>query len=251
VSDKKKRRRMAFAGLGAGAGVIGALLALGLIGLSGMRAGTSSQTAWVRAVMADLKGKNFGWLDIEVADRIATVGGDAPDIDSQRYGFEAAETALKADPQGGDSLLVVDATTLQGGAASVGAALKKLSPAPATGECQAAFAETMSGRFIQFESGPAAISTESARLLNALTAVALRCKAHTIEIGGHTDLTGAPRRNQALSQVRAEAVRDYLAANGVSKDGLRAVGYGMERPLINARNLDADAANRRIEFKVE
>lgn len=253
MSNKKKRRRMAFAGLGAGAGVIAALLTLGLIGLSNLGAGGAAAAAppWVKAIIKDLKGHNFGWMGIDVADRVATVSGEAPDIDSQIYGFEKAEGLIKADPQGGESMLVIDATSLKDGPAAVGLALKNLPAAPLATDCATAFTTTLAGRAIQFELGSANISTESARLLDTLSAVAIRCKAYAIEIGGHTDLSGSPRRNEALSQARAESVRDYLVAKGVVREQLNAVGFGMARPIVDARTEEADAQNRRIEFTVK
>jgi outer membrane protein OmpA-like peptidoglycan-associated protein len=243
---------MAFAGIGAGAGVIAALFTLALIGLSNLGQGGAALAAppWIKAITKELKGGNLGWMGIDLSDRVATVSGEAPDIDSQIYGFEKAEKLIKADPQGGDGMLVIDATTLKDGAPGVGVALKNLPAAPEAGQCSEAFTATLTGRAIQFELGSANISTESARLLDTLSAVAIRCKAYKIEIGGHTDLTGSPRRNEALSQTRAEAVRDYLIAKGVVREQLNAVGYGMSRPVVNARNEAADAQNRRIEFTV-
>lgn len=249
MDDKKKRRRRGlFAGLGAGAGVIGALLTLGLIGLSGMGE-DHARPAWLKSVITDLKGRAYEWIDVELADKVATVSGEAPDVDSQRFGFEAAAEAIKATPEGGD-LLVIDNVSLKGGGAGLGAALKALGLSPEAGACQNAFKSTLAGRTINFEVGSANINADSARLLDALTGVAIRCKAYKVEIAGHTDLSGSPRRNLALSEARANAVRDYLLAKGVDETQLEAVGYGQTRPLISARGPDADAQNRRIEFTV-
>jgi len=65
-------------------------------------------------------------------------------------------------------------------------------------------------------------------------------------IEGHTDSSGMRDRNLELSQKRAEAVADYLAAQGVDRSRLTTKGYGPDRPI---RGLPASAgANRRVEF---
>jgi outer membrane protein OmpA-like peptidoglycan-associated protein len=74
--------------------------------------------------------------------------------------------------------------------------------------------------------------------------------AANVRIEGHTDSQGEAAANQHLSQQRANAVRDALAAAGVSRGRLQAVGRGEEAPV--ADNLDAAgrARNRRVEIIV-
>jgi OOP family OmpA-OmpF porin len=71
----------------------------------------------------------------------------------------------------------------------------------------------------------------------------------SIEIGGHTDGFGAPDYNKDLSRRRAETVRDYLAAHGVTHE-LTAVGYGASQPLAAGVSRAALQRNRRIELRV-
>lgn len=72
-----------------------------------------------------------------------------------------------------------------------------------------------------------------------------------VEIGGHTDSRGSARRNQTLSEARANAVRNYLITNhGISPDRLTAKGYGKDMPIESNRTAAGRAANRRIEFVV-
>ncbi|MBL8559907.1 MAG: OmpA family protein [Hyphomonadaceae bacterium] len=248
MSEKKKRRNRAMgAGIGAGAAVTAALFALALTGL-GAGSGPNNPP-WVRAIEEGLAKRGYDWLSISVSDRVATVAGQAPDVDSQRYGFEAAETELNRNHA--DSLaVIVDAINLEGGAAGVGAALRALGPAPELAACQQAFVDTLAGRTINFAPGRAELDGDNRRLLDTLSAVAIRCRAHRIEIGGHTDLTGSPSANLDLSTARAETVRGYLVSKGVKAEDISATGFGQTRPLENARTLDANARNRRIEFTV-
>jgi len=71
-----------------------------------------------------------------------------------------------------------------------------------------------------------------------------------IEIEGHTDSDGADDRNLSLSQNRSQSVVDYIASKGISKDRLKAKGFGESKP-IDTNDTDAGRANnRRVEFTV-
>jgi outer membrane protein OmpA-like peptidoglycan-associated protein len=74
-----------------------------------------------------------------------------------------------------------------------------------------------------------------------------------IEIASHTDARGPDEYNQQLSQRRAQAVVEWLAKNGVSRDRLHAQGYGETLPANGCINgVDCSEAqhqqNRRTEF---
>jgi OOP family OmpA-OmpF porin len=71
-----------------------------------------------------------------------------------------------------------------------------------------------------------------------------------IEIGGHTDNTGDANANLALSQRRADAVRDALVRDGVNASRLVAKGYGQTRPIASNDTPDGRLRNRRTEFTV-
>jgi outer membrane protein OmpA-like peptidoglycan-associated protein len=67
----------------------------------------------------------------------------------------------------------------------------------------------------------------------------------TFDINGHTDSTGRLGRNMALSDLRAAAVVDFLAARGVRRDRMRPQGFGPLQPLTPAT--PRAAVNRRVE----
>jgi outer membrane protein OmpA-like peptidoglycan-associated protein len=65
-------------------------------------------------------------------------------------------------------------------------------------------------------------------------------------LGGHTDAKGADDYNQALSEKRAAAVRDFLEQNfGIPAQQLVSAGFGEEK-LKNANDPEA-AENRRVQ----
>ncbi len=71
----------------------------------------------------------------------------------------------------------------------------------------------------------------------------------TVRLEGHTDERGTREYNQALGERRAQAVRDYLLAQGVSRRQLETVSYGEERPAVMGHDESAWSKNRRVELK--
>lgn len=102
-----------------------------------------------------------------------------------------------------------------------------------------------------FETNEAVILPASFPILDRVAAV---LQEHTdlmqVEVQGHTDDVGADETNQALSQRRAEAVRQYLIGKGVSANRLVARGYGESVPLVADTTETAREQNRRVEFKI-
>ena len=64
-------------------------------------------------------------------------------------------------------------------------------------------------------------------------------------IEGHADEQGTREYNLALGARRANAVREYLIAQGVSVDRLQVVSYGKERPIEICSEESCYAQNRR------
>ena len=71
-------------------------------------------------------------------------------------------------------------------------------------------------------------------------------KGYRFRVEGHTDASGRPDYNLALSQKRAEAVRDYLVSQlGVAPGRLEVVGRGQQDPLDPADPMSG--VNRRVQ----
>jgi len=64
-------------------------------------------------------------------------------------------------------------------------------------------------------------------------------------VEGHTDERGTREYNLALGEKRANAVKEFLVANGVETARLKTVSYGKERPAVLGSNEAAYAQNRR------
>ena len=68
--------------------------------------------------------------------------------------------------------------------------------------------------------------------------------------GARADDTGTRELNQRLSDDRARAVVERLAAHGVAAGRLSAKGYGQDRPIADNATEDGRAKNRRVEFRI-
>ena len=120
--------------------------------------------------------------------------------------------------------------------------------ATAASACEKSLAEIVAQTKIEFATASAIIQPRSTPVLDALAQAAAQCPGRLM-IEGHTDSTGSPQTNQALSLARAEAVRGALAQRGLAQDRLQAQGLGDERPLADNVNAEGRARNRRIEFR--
>ncbi len=78
----------------------------------------------------------------------------------------------------------------------------------------------------------------------------------SVTIVGYTDRIGSTQYNQKLSVQRAESVKSYLVAKGVSADRLQAVGKGEADPVVECNDVKKRPAlikclepNRRVEIE--
>ncbi|MCO6411615.1 MAG: OmpA family protein [Thiogranum sp.] len=76
-----------------------------------------------------------------------------------------------------------------------------------------------------------------------------------IEVTGYTDRIGPDRYNQALSERRAQAVRDYLVSAGLPADAISTQGLGSAKPVVDCEGksgaglIECLAPNRRTEIE--
>ena len=103
---------------------------------------------------------------------------------------------------------------------------------------------------VHFASAKFRVLPDSFPLLNQVAQVLSDFPKMRVSIEGHTDSVGTEAGNMRLSQRRAEAVRDYLFAKGVSPDRLEAIGYGPTKPVASNKTARGKAQNRRTEFRI-
>jgi OmpA-OmpF porin, OOP family len=103
---------------------------------------------------------------------------------------------------------------------------------------------------VNFEFNQAILTGESKPILDQVASGLTKHPRLRIELQGHTDSVGAAQYNLTLSQHRAESVRDYLVAQGVSATELSAVGYGKTKPIADNKTAEGRAKNRRVVMVV-
>lgn len=101
---------------------------------------------------------------------------------------------------------------------------------------------------INFDFASATLRPESLPLLDRLAALLQANPGWTVTLEGHTDNVGGEAFNQTLSEKRAAAVKDYLAAHGVPAERMASEGFGVTRPVASNESEAGRAQNRRVEI---
>ena len=102
-----------------------------------------------------------------------------------------------------------------------------------------------------FDPGSATVKPQTdATLLEIARTVKTRNQTF-VDVLAHTDTTGTPQVNQALSDKRAAAVASYLGSHGVARARVASRGLGESAPLYNPDDTETKrSANRRIEIRL-
>jgi outer membrane protein OmpA-like peptidoglycan-associated protein len=101
---------------------------------------------------------------------------------------------------------------------------------------------------LKFEFDKADLRPQDREVLSRIAGIILTSHDYTIHVDGHTDDVGTAAYNQALSERRAQAVRDYLVEAGLPAGILTVQGHGKSLPLVKGTSEVARAKNRRVEL---
>jgi peptidoglycan-associated lipoprotein len=94
------------------------------------------------------------------------------------------------------------------------------------------------------------LSPEARGTLEAQAQWLARYSNLSVTIEGHADERGTREYNLALGERRANSVKNYLVALGVSPNRINVISYGKERPAVPGSNESAWSQNRRGVTKV-
>jgi OOP family OmpA-OmpF porin len=102
---------------------------------------------------------------------------------------------------------------------------------------------------VTFSSDSYELTDEARRSLDRVAGILAQHSDLRLQVAGHTNAKADPAHNQWLSLQRAQAVRDYLVAQGVDPAHIGAVGYGSQRPIADNTTREGQRMNQRIELR--
>ena len=105
---------------------------------------------------------------------------------------------------------------------------------------------------LYFDRGITALSCRNKRNLDAVLPGIMAVPKATLRVIGHADATPVVSRsrysgNRDISQQRADAVKEYLVANGIHVDRIESIGKGNADPVA-PHTTEGRAENRRVEI---
>jgi peptidoglycan-associated lipoprotein len=101
-----------------------------------------------------------------------------------------------------------------------------------------------------FEFDAATLTNSAQQALSDNVAIMADNSDVKVEIQGHADERGTTDYNLSLGQQRAESVKKYMVAQGISPTRLATISYGEERPVDGSSSEVAWSKNRRAEFRI-
>ncbi len=103
---------------------------------------------------------------------------------------------------------------------------------------------------VYFELNKSEIKGPAAVTLDRLANIFKEYPKSNILIEGHTDSSGSNEYNMSLSKRRAQAVSDYLIAQGIDASRFTTKWYGEEQPRFDNETPEGRSKNRRVELGI-
>ena len=105
---------------------------------------------------------------------------------------------------------------------------------------------------VLFHFNSSALKPESRAVLNALISQLANTKLDAVRIQGYTDRLGSTTYNQALSEKRAEVVKNYIVSKGIPEQIVQTSGMGSSHSIVECADgenvIPCLAPNRRSEI---
>jgi outer membrane protein OmpA-like peptidoglycan-associated protein len=103
---------------------------------------------------------------------------------------------------------------------------------------------------VLFQTGSSELRPQVREKLSKIAGIVLSHPGLKLAVEGHTDSVGSKGTNQRLSEKRAQAARDYLVSQGVSRDSITSQGFGEGSPIESNDTAEGRQKNRRVEMVV-
>jgi len=104
---------------------------------------------------------------------------------------------------------------------------------------------------VYFVAGGTTLTAASQTSMDQALAAARSRSGGEIVVTGHTDTVGRLERNDELSRVRAEQIRQLFVAKGFPPDRIEAVGRGQRELAVKTPDNVDEPRNRRVTIEVK
>jgi len=121
-------------------------------------------------------------------------------------------------------------------------------PVPAPAPKAAPVAPMPKSFIVFFDFDKANVTSEATSIVQKAAASAKQGNVARVELVGHADRVGSDKYNLALSEKRAQAVKDELVRQGVPANAIVTVARGESAPLISTPDGIREPQNRRVEI---
>jgi outer membrane protein OmpA-like peptidoglycan-associated protein len=101
-----------------------------------------------------------------------------------------------------------------------------------------------------FQQGLAKIEEGSYDELDKVVSMMQNYPKMVIQLEGHTDIQGDPKRNMTLSEQRVDAVKKYLISKGIKQTRVKTKAFGGTQPLSRENTEEAHKMNRRVQVRI-
>ena len=131
-------------------------------------------------------------------------------------------------------------------------ALSKAESAEKAARGKVLWTTTLSDDSVKFTFDGEKVPTEAQAILDDLASkVKGMDKGVYLEIEGHTDNIGSEDYNEHLGEMRAEAVRNYLAEKaGIPLHIMNVISFGESKPVAENNTREGRSKNRRVVVRV-
>ncbi len=109
----------------------------------------------------------------------------------------------------------------------------------------------LSQRVIYFDYDKAAIRPEYMVLINTHAKLLAKYPDLKMRLEGHADERGSREYNVALSESRAQSVKNIMGVQGALRSQMKTIGYGEEIPVVRGQSQESWQKNRRVELKYD
>jgi outer membrane protein OmpA-like peptidoglycan-associated protein len=192
---------------------------------------------------------NKAELDKQAAVNAAKASAD-DELKASKLRTAAAQAELDKQAALSTTAKAAAAAELKASEQRTAAAMAELAAIASLKEEERGLVLTLTGSIL-FRSAESTLLPAAQAKLDQITKALLTIHPRGLIVEGHTDSQGSNGYNQALSQRRADAVRNYLIQNGYPSSQVQALGQGEGSPIAKNSSAEGRANNRRVEIVIQ